>query len=218
MAVSPARIIGVDESGKGDFFGPLVIAAVLIAESDRDAALEMGIRDGKTIADKKLMGIDEQIRASYPHSLVILPPEEYNARWKAIRNLNILLAEGHVAAITGILKTHEADLAISDKFARPELIEKEMRKRKCTLPINQIVRGEALLAVAAASIVARAGFLRAIAAMSVQYGMDMPKGAGSPVDIAGRKFVQRYGVAELERVAKVHFKNFSRVAGLSLAL
>src|SRR5512138_1707974 len=99
MTASPQRIIGVDESGKGDFFGPLVIAAVLLTAADHKAAVELGIRDGKTIADKKLMGIDERIRASYPHSLVIYTPAEYNTRWKAIRNLNVLLAEGHVTAI-----------------------------------------------------------------------------------------------------------------------
>ncbi len=218
MKASPPRIIGVDESGKGDFFGPLVIAGVLVAAEDHEALKALGVRDGKTIADKKLMGIDEQIRSSYPHSLVCYPPKDYNAKWQAIRNLNLLLAEGHVAAITKILESHEADLAISDKFGKPELIEKEMRRRKCELPIEQIVRGEAELAVAAASIVARAGFLRLLAALSKQYDMALPKGAGAPVDAAGRQFVHRYGAAELEQVAKVHFKNFVRVANPSLAI
>ena len=99
MKASRPRIIGVDESGKGDFFGPLVIAGVLVTAEDHEALKALGVRDGKTIADKKLMGIDEQLRSSYPHSLISYSPKDYNAKWQAIRNLNLLLAEGHVGEV-----------------------------------------------------------------------------------------------------------------------
>jgi len=207
---SSQRIIGVDESGKGDFFGPLVVAGCLASNDDLAVLSAMGVRDSKKIADKKLLTIDKQLRARFVFSVVVYPPIEYNRLYEKIRNLNILLAGGHTKAIAGCLSQGTADLAISDKFGKSERLEVAMADAGCSLPVKQMVRGEAIPQVAAASIIARAEFVRQMARLSADYGMVLPKGAAPQVDAAGRDLVARCGASVLVEVAKTHFKNYGR--------
>ena len=205
------RIIGVDESGKGDFFGPLVVASLLADQKQLEELADLGVRDSKLIADKKLLGIDEQLRQSFPHAVIIIPPEEYNRRWEQIRNLNKLLAWGHAEAIASVLASHEADLAISDKFGKAVLIENALDERKIAIPLQQLVRGEVVPQVAAASVLARAAFIREMDNLSRSCGMKLPKGAAPQVDQAGRQVVSAHGIKILTSIAKIHFKNYQRV-------
>ncbi len=205
------RVIGVDESGKGDFFGPLVVAAFLASDNDLQKLQQIGVRDGKLIADKKLLTIDERLRSDFPYAVVVYSPEEYNRQYAAIKNLNKLLAEGHALAIAAVLAKHQANLAISDKFGKSQLIEDALRKRGLTIEIQQLVRGEAILQVAAASILARAAFIREIEKLSALYGIDIPKGAGSIVDEAGRKLARNNPTSLFTKIAKTHFKNYRRI-------
>ncbi|MBK7141124.1 MAG: ribonuclease HIII [bacterium] len=204
-------IIGVDESGKGDFFGPLVIAALLASDDDVGQLTALGVRDSKQIADKKLLQIDTQLRAQFPHAIRVILPEEYNRLYRKIKNLNILLAQGHAEVIQKVLGKAPADLAISDQFGKPELILKALADCNCTVRLEQTVRAESIPQVGAASILARAEFVRQMEQLSEQAGMILPKGAGSPVDSAGSRLVQSQGEAVLERYAKHHFKNYIRV-------
>ena len=204
-------VIGVDESGKGDFFGPLVIAAFCAPDSDKAALERLGVRDSKTIAEKKLLGIDEILRRDFPYELVVIGPEKYNELHARIRNLNKLLAWGHARAIENVLLKNPASLAISDKFGDARLIERALMEKGKEIEIQQIVRGESIIQVAAASIIARATFVRQIHALSDRLHMKIPRGAGPPVDTAARALVSKQGVDILKQVAKVHFKNYSRV-------
>jgi ribonuclease HIII len=204
-------IIGVDESGKGDFFGPLVIAAFLASDDSLADLARLGVRDSKTISDRKLLDIDEHLRQNYPHAVVVLLPDEYNRQYQKIKNLNILLAQGHSEVIIQVADRHHADKAISDKFGKPELIERELHKRGSEINLEQIVRGEAIPQVAAASILARARFINEMELLSQQCGMTLPKGAGHQVDEAGKQLVRKSGVEALNHVAKTHFKNYQRV-------
>ena len=210
------RIIGVDESGKGDFFGPLVVASLLADRQQREVLADLGVRDSKLIADNKLLGIDEQLRGLFPHAVIIVSPEEYNRRWKQIRNLNRLLAWGHAEAIATVLASHEADLAISDKFGKAALIENALRERQLTIPLQQLVRGEVVPQVAAASVLARAAFIREMDSLSRACGMKLPKGAAPQVDQAGRRVVSARGIEILPSIAKIHFKNYQRVTNPQL--
>ena len=210
------RVIGVDESGKGDFFGPLVVAGCLLTDQSRERLLALGVRDGKTIANLKLRTIARQLEATIPNVVVVLWPEEYNKRYKAIANLNKLLATGHADCIEQLLAKHQADRAISDKFGKPELVEGELHRRGVDIPLEQIVRGEQFLSVAAASILARAAFLDAMDRLSQEWGMEIPRGAAPQVDAAGRRLVKTHGIEALPKVAKIHFKNFKRVVGSTL--
>ncbi len=204
-------VIGVDESGKGDFFGPLVVAAFLGSDDDTPELRALGVRDSKLITDSKLLRIDEELRGRFPHAAIVCSPENYNARYKTVRNLNKLLAQGHAEAINTVFRSNSADMAISDKFGKPELVEEALRAIGCPVRIEQVVRGEAIVQVAAASILARAEFVRQMSRMSGEYGVEFPKGAGSIVDKAGRAFVSRFGAHELVKVSKLHFKNCTRI-------
>lgn len=206
-----SRIIGVDESGKGDFFGPLVIASFLAAESDLAALKAIGVRDGKLISDRRIIEIDQALRSHFPHAVIVISPPEYNRVYDELKNLNKLLGEGHARAIDELLCGHEADLAISDKFGKSERIQDALSARGRTIELKQIVRGESILQVAAASILARARYLSEMEALSEEFAVDLPRGAAARVDEAGRHFVAIHGVESLSNVAKLHFKNYHRV-------
>jgi len=204
-------IIGVDESGKGDFFGPLVVAACSVKQTQLARLLELGVRDSKTITETKLLGIDEKLRSEFPHAILILSPQEYNERYSRIKNLNKLLAWCHAEVIRRAHELSPAGLAISDQFGKADLISAELAKFKVAISFKQLVRGEQLPQVAAASILARAAFIREMVSLSKHYGMRIPKGAAPVVDTAGRELVARYGLSVLPKVAKTHFKNSERV-------
>ncbi len=208
---STRRVIGVDESGKGDFFGPLVVAALLASDDQKPALREMGVRDGKLIANKKLLSIDEHLRALYPHAVLIMSPREYNRRYTEIRNLNKLLAAAHARAISTVLSTEQADLAVSDKFGKPELVEDALKKQGTIIRLEQVVGGEAIAQVAAASILARAAFLREMARLSASVGEELPRGAGPVVDEIGCRLAARLPASAFTNIAKTHFKNFQRI-------
>jgi ribonuclease HIII len=205
------RVIGVDESGKGDFFGPLVIAALLASDADHDRLRSIGARDSKLVADSRALAIDALLREEFPHAVLVVTPSEYNRRYQQIKNLNKLLAAGHAEVIDRLSLQSPADLAISDKFGKSELIESELAVRGQSIPLRQLTGGEAILQVAAASILARAEFIRQMDAMSHQWTINFPKGAAAQVDEAGRIFVRTHGAAKLGEVAKLHFKNYQRV-------
>jgi len=205
------RVIGVDESGKGDFFGPLVIAGFLCDDSDLAVLRAAGVRDSKLISDKRILEIDADLREDFAHEVLVIAPDEYNRRYKQIKNLNKLLADGHAEIIDRILTEHKADCAISDKFGKTELVQNALLERERHIDLKQIVRGESVVQVAAASIIARARFIREMQRISAGYGCELPRGAAAIVDQVGRQLVSRYGPAILQKVAKTHFKNFQRV-------
>lgn len=204
-------IIGVDESGKGDFFGPLVIAGVLVEKSQLPAMAELEVRDSKTISDNKILAIAERIKKLCLHNLVVINPEKYNQLYGKIRNLNKLLGWGHAKVIENILAEGKAEAALSDKFGHERFIIDNLQEEGRKIKMIQRVRGEAHPAVAAASILARAEFLRRMAMMSSYYQLEFPRGASAKVDQAGRGLVKSSGRDILVKVAKVHFKNYQKI-------
>jgi ribonuclease HIII len=204
-------IIGVDESGKGDFFGPLVIAGALLTEEQAQDLSTLGVRDSKTISDKKIISLATRIRDICAHNLVIINPEKYNQLYGKIRNLNKLLGWGHARVIENILAKHPVKAAISDKFGAERFIINSLQKEGRKIELIQMVRGEAHPAVAAASILARAEFLSRMERMSRRYAAVFPRGASAKVDEAGRALVKAEGTTILSQVAKLHFKNYHRI-------
>jgi len=207
------RIIGVDESGKGDFFGPLVVAGVLADAEGAARLLEMGARDSKKLSDNRALIVDEAIRSCFPHHVYVLAPDHYNRDHASTRNLNKMLAAGHAAVITAIAGKRgvgSVDGAVSDKFGKDERLEDALAECSCNIPVKQIVRAETIAQVAAASVLARAEFIRQMKHLSDELGLLLPKGAGPQVDEAGRQIVELYGPDILSKVAKTHFKNNQR--------
>lgn len=210
------RTIGIDESGKGDFFGPLVIGAFISQDDQSESLQTLGVKDGKLLSEKRILEIDSKLRRDFEHSLVVIGPEKYNQLYRQIGNLNKLLAWGHAQAIDNITSRVPADRAVSDKFGKPELVEDALSKKGNTIHLTQIVRGERVLQVAAASIIARAAFLKAMDRLSDQYEINLPRGAAAVVDQVGRQLVARHGLEILQKVSKIHFKNYQRAAKADL--
>lgn len=210
------RVIGVDEAGKGDFFGPLVVAGILIKESEYKKLAELGVRDSKLISDGKIVQIDEQLRSRFPHFVYVISPEDYNAQYLKIKNLNKLLAQAHSRVIAELNSKNGADKIILDKFGKAELVESQLAKKGIEIELLQVERGEQHAPVAAASILARTGFIGEMDKLSIKAGMEIPKGAASHVDEAARRILKKYGDKALSKFVKIHFKNFNRVLSPNL--
>lgn len=211
--LSSLNRIGIDESGKGDYFGPLVIAAVFVTPAlEQDLAL-MQVRDSKKISDGRILEMAPDIRLLCPHSLVAIGPQRYNELYAKIKNLNRLLAWGHARALENLLQQVDCDLAIADQFGDERLILNALQEKGKQIRLVQRTKAESDLAVAAASIVARAEFLLRLQRLSQELNTTLPKGASSGVELAGRMVVKKYGRDRLGAVAKLHFKTTQQILG-----
>ncbi|WP_371371378.1 ribonuclease HIII [Sporomusa aerivorans] len=208
--------IGLDESGKGDFFGPLVVAAVMVDEQTADLLAAIGVKDSKALSDEKNRALAERIREECPGRYVELTwlPADYNAMYSkynnAGRNLNHLLAQSHARALEKLLAQEPASFAIADQFAHESLIEAELMERGQKITLVQMHRAERNVAVAAASILARDGFLTGMTELSRQFAMEFPKGAAHVIGVA-REFAAQYGKDALRHVCKLHFRTFEQI-------
>ncbi|RAI10935.1 MAG: ribonuclease HIII [Candidatus Melainabacteria bacterium] len=203
--------IGTDESGKGDFFGPLVIAGVMVDEKTAKLFTDLKIRDSKTITDKRILEMAEQIKKHAVYSVIAVGNAKYNELYKNFANLNKLLAWGHAKAIENILEKNMCEYALSDKFGDESLIKNALQKRGQTIRLEQMVRAESDIAVAAASVLARATFVQKMKQMELTYGCDFPKGCNSIVKDAAAKFIAKHGKEKLIEVCKAHFKTYKEV-------
>ena len=203
--------IGIDESGKGDYFGPLVIAAVFVTPMTQQDLLLLQVRDSKKISDGRIVEIAPDIRLVCPHSVVAIGPQRYNELYATIKNLNRLLAWGHARALENLLQQVDCDLAISDQFGDERLILNALQEKGKQIRLVQRTKAEADMAVAAASILARAEFLQRLQRLSLEMSMTLPKGASPAVELAGRMVIRKYGQDRLRAVAKLHFKTTKQI-------
>lgn len=210
-------IIGTDESGKGDYFGPLVSAGVYVDEATAKDLILYGVRDSKTIADNKILEISREIiKISHGRfSIIEISPERYNDLYdqfkKEKKNLNTLLAWGHAKALEEILSKVDCEVAIADQFADEKFILGKLQEKGKKLKLLQMHKAEQNIAVAAASILARARFLEKLNKLSDEYNTDLPKGASGTVIEKARIIVNLYGKDTLRKVAKLHFKTTAEV-------
>lgn len=226
----PGPWLGSDEAGKGDYFGPLVVAAVYVRPEEEAALRAAGVRDSKLLDDPAVRRVAAAVRARCAGRFAeaVLAPAEYNARYAELvqrgENLNHLLAELHArtlaAVLTNLAETQAgtpAPVAIADRFADERHVRERLaallRARKLSLPrLIQTPRAEANVAVAAASILARDRFLAWLEEASARLGVRLPKGGANPAAIAAaRAIVARGGEAALRDVAKLHFATTRRV-------
>ncbi len=213
--------IGVDESGKGDYFGPMVISAVFASREAFPKFKELNVRDSKTISsDAKAIDMAKAIRSmrECAAEVVSIGPEAYNRMHAKMRNVNDLLGWGHARAIENVLvridpkKTGKICVrAISDQFGNKQIIENALMERGKGIELEQRHRAEEDLAVAAASIVARAEFILGLGKLSKKWNLTFPKGASSAVITAGQQFISKHGREALVQVAKLHFRTTGKV-------
>lgn len=207
---------GIDESGKGDFFGPLVIAgAYTDAESTR-ALMDAGVMDSKRItSDARIRELAAAIRETEGVYTVVevVAPSRYNQLYDEFSNLNRLLARGHAIIIeTLVKKVPDCPRALSDQFADPSLIKRALKEDARHIQLDSRTKAESDVAVAAASILAREGFINWLRDKSRELGMTLGKGISQAVKDQAKAYVEAHGAFALRKVAKVHFRTAAEVA------
>jgi len=207
--------IGTDESGKGDYFGPVVIAGVYLPDGQEAVLKEFGVKDSKRTSDNRARELAEVIKQGYAHSVVSIGPERYNELYSRLSNLNRILAWGHSRVIENILERVNCRLAITDQFGDKAFVLNALMKKGKRIELVQRPKAEEDMAVAAASILARAEFLKRLHFLSQDIGLELPKGASVLVEEAGLKLVKLHGPQVLEKVAKTHFKTTARILALA---
>jgi ribonuclease HIII len=219
LAEVPLPHIGTDESGKGDYFGPMVIAGVLIDSTTETTLKALGVRDSKTLTDRRCRELGVKIRNLLPgkYQEVEISPERYNQLYEELKaegkNLNHLLAWGHARAIESLLQKETCSHAIADQFGDENYIRSKLMEKGKKLQLIQLPKGERYIAVAAASILARDKFLSRMENLRDTYRIELPKGASDTVVYAGKQFVQTYGEESLRTVAKLHHKTTEKIKG-----
>lgn len=207
---------GIDESGKGDLFGPLVVAGVYV---DGDLARQLknaGVQDSKAIgSDRRIRELASAIRkARVPAALVVVAPPRYNDLYAKIGNLNRLLAWGHARVIEDLCGLcPECPRALSDQFADARLLQRSLMEKGRTLQLEQRTKAEADIAVAAASVLAREKFIDWLDEAGRKAGVELPRGVSAQVKAAAARLIALHGRDALGRHAKMHFKTAAEILG-----
>jgi ribonuclease HIII len=214
-AVSPH--MGIDESGKGDFFGPLVACAAYVNPDLAKTMQEIGVKDCKQLSDKQVLAIGSRLRdllGRNRYTLVAIGPEAYNRLYAKFRNVNSLLAWAHARCIENLLETvADCPRAVADQFGSEQVIKRALMQKGRSIILEQRHKAESDIAVAAASVLAREAFLRALLRLSTETGIAVPKGASEQVRAAAAELVRKHGVDALLRACKCHFRTTDQVLG-----
>lgn len=207
--------IGLDESGKGDYFGPLVVAGVLVTQEEADALLEAGVKDSKSLSDGAVRDLADGVRERLGRDrvrVVEVPPVKYNLLRREMGDLNEMLGWAHARALEDLTGADvEVGFALADRFGDESYIASRLGEGGRDLRLQQIERAEREVSVAAASVIARDRFLAALEALGEVYGGTFPKGASQPVETFARELVEDYGPGALAATAKVHFRTTAKV-------
>jgi ribonuclease HIII len=207
---------GVDESGKGDFFGPLVIAGVYVDLAIARKLLDAGVQDSKRIgSDARIRALAQTIRKTSGglSETVLIGPERYNELYEKFGNLNRLLGWGHARVIENLLaKKPDCPRSLSDQFADARVIEQSLLRHGRKIDIEQRPRAESDIAVAAASILAREAFIDWLERRSKTLGLRLQRGASGEVKETAKKLVEKGGPQILRELAKVHFRTAHEIA------
>ncbi|MFN2507968.1 MAG: ribonuclease HIII [Chthoniobacterales bacterium] len=212
---------GVDESGKGDFFGPLVVAGVYVDRGIARKFMDAGVQDSKRIAsDARIRALADAIRKTQGavSDTVVIGPERYNDLHEKFGNLNSLLGWGHARVIENLLaKRADCPRALSDKFADARVIERSLLQQGRAIQLEQRTKAEADPAVAAASILARERFIDWLDRQGKALGVKLGRGVSAAVKEAAKEVVEKNGAGALRKLAKVHFRTAHEIAPESFA-
>ena len=211
--VEPASYIGTDESGKGDFFGPLVVAGVLVDKTVISKLKDLGVRDSKTITDINIKRLALKIKSLLKNKYDIIPikPEKYNELYSKMSNVNLIMGWAHAKVIENILNSFEVEEAISDKFGNEKIILNALQKKGRQIKLHQVTKAERYTAVAAASILARDAVIKWFEINSKKLKIKIPKGASAEVENIARKVIENFGKDVLPKLVKMHFKTLKKI-------
>jgi ribonuclease HIII len=206
LALDLTPRIGVDESGKGDFFGPLCIAGVYASEAGITNLAKIGVKDSKKLSDTTVLKIAQKVRKDYLFHIVRIGPERYNELYEKFGNLNLLLGWGHATVIEQLVEQSACEKVIIDQFAAEFVVENALKRKNKKVLLTQRTKAEQDVVVAAASILARAAFLEGLEQLEKRWEAPFPKGASEKTIQAGVQLVKKHGPNILSHVGKMHFK------------
>ncbi len=211
--IEPDEYIGTDESGKGDYFGPLVICGVYVDKEVSALLKKIGVKDSKELSDKVIKVISLQIKniVKDKYNLVVITPEKYNLLHKKMGNVNKILGWAHAKVLENILENYYAPEAVSDKFGDESYIRNSLQTIGKNISLHQITKAERYTAVAAASILARDKFCRWFDFQEKNLGIKFPKGASEIVEEAAAKAKAKFGEDKLNEFVKLHFKTTKKI-------
>lgn len=203
--------IGTDETGKGDYFGPLVIAGFYVDKNIQSFLSDLGVRDSKELSDPQINRMAETIRKEYPdnYSILSIEPEKYNQLYAKIKNLNKLLNWGHSKVIESIWKKHKPENVIVDQFSKTP-VDISLTKEFSKTNFIQIPKAEKYIGVAAASILARNEMNKWFDRINSQ-GITIYKGASGQVERAAREIYSQSNSEALSKLVKLHFKTTQKI-------
>ena len=201
---------GLDESGKGDLFGPVVAATVIADKAAIEGWIKAGVKDSKKIADTQIIKLDKLIRGT--HGVAVATCLCGMAKYNLIMsrphaNLNRLLAWQHATALAQALSRKKAPRGLLDQFSKQPLVQRELAKMGIRdFDLQMRTKAEEDPVVAAASVIARAEYVRQIHSLSRQFGAPLQKGAGALVKEQAALIIERFGARSLGNFAKLHFR------------
>ena len=205
--------IGTDESGKGDFFGPLVVAGVYLTPDSGKLLKSIGIRDSKELSDSQIWQFTAEIKKvnDIIFDVVLISPEKYNQLYEKMGNLNRLMGWAHARVIENLLGKCDAGEVISDKFGNEKIILDALQQRGRSINLTQVTKAEKFTAVATASILARESVVKWFKIQSKKYKVEIPKGSSSEVERTAKYLFEKYGEDIMKNLVKVHFKTSNKV-------
>jgi ribonuclease HIII len=211
--LEPEHYIGTDESGKGDYFGPLVVAGVIVDESTSAQLKKIGVKDSKLLNEDSIKKLSAAIKkiVGNKFNIIVITPGTYNKLHSQMKNVNRILGWSHAKVIENLLANNDVADAISDKFGDERLIKSSLQEKGKKINLMQFTKGEKYTAVAAASILARNRFNEWFDEQAVKNDLILPKGASKIVDDALKGIKEKYGTGYLTEIAKVHFKTTNKI-------
>ncbi len=213
-------VIGSDEVGTGDYFGPMVVATAYVEKKQIPLLKELGVTDSKNLTDKQICDIAKQLITFLPYSLLVLHNEKYNDLWQKGTNQGKMKALLHNQAILNTIKKiapAKPEAILIDQFCQPGVYYNYLKGKKeiAREDVYFSTKGESVhIAVAAASIIARYAFVQHFDQLSKAVGMTLPKGAGGKVDQAAATLISKQGTDILPKVTKLHFANTEKAMAL----
>ena len=207
----PDEYIGTDETGKGDFFGPLVIAAMYVDKNTQTELKKMGVRDSKMLTANQILRLANDIKSRFldDFEIIFISPGKYNELYENFGNLNKLLDWAHSKAIENLLKRKKCKTIITDKFSKSALAISNSIENS-HIEFHTIPKAEKYTGVAAASILAREQMLNWFAKLENE-GIALPKGSSNNIEATANEIISKFGKDKLREIAKLHFKTTKKL-------
>ncbi|WP_404427048.1 ribonuclease HIII [Ureibacillus chungkukjangi] len=213
-------VLGSDETGTGDYFGPITVAAVYVPKEKIELIYELGVKDSKMLTDQIMLKIAPDVMAVCPHSILTLRNDKYNAIQAKGYSQGKIKAMLHNQALKHVLTKIEPETPeyiLIDQFAERNIYYNHIKNEKAIVRENVLfsTKAEQLhVAVAAASILARYAFLKEMDKLSKTVGMNLQKGASGKVDEMAARIWLKHGEETLKSISKWHFANTEKARKL----